>query len=288
MIYFCADDYGLCSEASRHIKDCIDAGILNKVSVFPNFDPVDLPMLGQNQSIRLSLHLNLVEGKCLADPKEIPLIADQNGNLLHTFEGLFKLNVFKKKQFEEQVYKEVKAQIRFWKNNLPSNVPFCIDTHQHTSMIPGVFKAMLRVLGEENISPEHMRIPVEPLLPYITTPSLYFSYSAINVIKQWLLNLLWLLNKKEAERQRIKTSYFFGILFSGKMDEKRVGKILPKYVKLAKRDGSDVEVLFHPGFLTEKCDDFKSKNVAFDHFYLSKNRKTEFDSLLKLTERSAS
>ena len=289
MIYFCADDYGLCDESSKHIKDCIDAGALNKVSVFPNFDSVDLQTLrNSNQNIRISLHLNLVEGKCLSSPEEISLIADRNGNLIHTFEGLFKLNIFKKKQFEEQAYKEVRAQIRHWKKSLPDDIPFCIDTHQHTSMIPGVFKAILRALTDEKISPQHMRIPIEPLSPFITTPSLYFTYSAINVIKQWLLNLLWLLNKKEAIEHNIKSSYFLGILFSGKMDEKRVRKILPKYINLAKKDDSDIEVLFHPGYLTKASNDFKRKNVVFDHFYLSNNRKTEFDSLLKLTERSAS
>ena len=83
-----------------------------------------------------------------------------------------------------------------------------------------------------------MRIPREPLLPYIKTPSLYFTYSPINIIKQWLLNFLWLVNKNQAKKYSIPTSYFFGILFSGKMDEKRVRKILPKYVKKAKKDGA--------------------------------------------------
>lgn len=286
MIYFCADDYGLNVTSSMHIQKCVDCGVLNKVSVFPNFDKVDLNKIKQNKDVRISLHLNLVEGKCLSDASEISMLADENRNLKHTFIGLLKLNMFHKKEFEIQVYKEIKAQILFWKSVLPEHKTFCIDTHQHVSMIPAVFKGILRVLDEEKISLEHLRIPVEPISPYIKTPSLYFTYSPINIIKQWLLNFLWMINKSKLEKYNIPTSYFLGVLFSGKMDEKRVNKILPKYVKLAQKNEKDIEVLFHPGYLEGNDSDFKDKNVVFKEFYLSDNRKTEFDSVMKMSERS--
>ncbi len=286
MIYFCADDYGICDSASAHVQQCINEGALNKVSVFPNFDKIDLHKIKNNKNIRISLHLNLVEGKCMADATEIDLIADKNGNLKHTFGGLFKLGLFNRKKFEAQVYKEIKAQVLFWKSILSEDVPFSIDSHQHTYMIPAVFKALLKVLSEEKIDLEYMRIPAEPILPYIKTPSLYFTYSPINIIKQWLLNFLWMINKKQLKKNKIPTSYFFGILFSGKMDEKRVNKILPKYVKMAKKYDKDIEVLFHPGYLDNSEIDFKDKNITFKNFYLSENRKTEFDCLIKISERS--
>lgn len=286
MIYLCADDYGLCDVSSMHIKQCVDKGALNKVSVFPNFNRVDLHQIKNDKNIRFSLHLNLVEGKCMADADELDLIVDKNGNLKHTFGGLFKLNLLQGKKLKEQVYKEIKAQVLYWKSILPEDAPFCIDSHQHVSMIPAVFKALLQVLREEEIDVEHMRIPAEPLSPYIKTPSLYFTYSPINLIKQWLLNFLWLINKSQAKKYNIPTSYFFGILFSGKMDERRVNKILPKYRKLAEKDGRDIEVLFHPGYLEKNETDFKNKHIVFEGFYLSENRKTEFDSVIKISERS--
>ncbi len=286
MIYFSADDYGLCDSASAHIQQCIDEGGLNKVSVFPNLDPVDLRKISEHKSIRLSLHLNLVEGKCMANPEEITLIADKNGHLKHTFGGLLQSGLFHRKKLEAQVYKELKAQVLFWKSILPKSVPFSIDSHQHTHMIPAVFNALLQVLCDEEIDLKYMRIPVEPLMPYIKTPSLYFTYKPINIMKQWLLKFLWLINKPKAKKYKIPTSYFFGILFSGKMDAKRVNQILPKYQKLAKKDGRDIEVLFHPGY-TNGCEsDWKDKNIVFQEFYLSPNRKTEFDSVMKLSERS--
>ena len=279
MIYICADDYGLCNNTSVHIQKCIDEGVLNKVSIFPNFDKIDLQKILENKKIRLSLHLNLVEGKCMANADEISLIADSEGNFKHTFGGLFKLSLLQRKKFEEQIYKEIRAQILFWKKLLPEGVAFCIDGHQHTHMIPAVFKTMVKVLKEENIDAEYIRIPAEPMIPFIKTPSLYLTYSGINIIKQWLLKFLWLINKGQAEKYKIRCAHFFGILFSGKMDEKRVNKILPEYVRLAEKDGRDIEVLFHPGYI-ENGDELK--NINFKKFYLSENRKTEFDSVINI------
>lgn len=286
MIYFCADDYGLCDSMSARIQKCIDEGALNKVSIFPNLKQIDLHKISENKNIRLSLHLNLVEGKCMSDPDEIDLIADKNGNFTHTFGGLFKLGLFHAKKLEAQVYKEIKAQVLFWKSILPKDTPFCIDSHQHTHMIPAVFKALLKVLNDEKINLEYMRIPSEPLLPYIQTPSLYFTYSAVNIVKQWILRFLWIVNKTGAKEAKIPTSYFMGILFSGKMDEKRVIKILPKYIRMAEKNGKDIEVLFHPGYFEKSEINFKNKNIVFERFYLSKDRKTEFDSVIKISERS--
>lgn len=288
MIYFCADDYGLNDISSMRIQQCIENGVLNKVSVFPNFEKIDFEKLLKDKTVKISLHLNLVEGKCMAPKDEIDLLVDNDGNFIHTFGGLFKLSVLNKKRFESQLYKEIKAQVLYFKSILPENVPFCIDSHQHTHMIPSVFKTLMKVINDEKIKVEYMRIPIEPILPYIKQPSLYSTYSVVNVIKQWLLKILWVINKGKFKKSAIPTAYFFGILFSGCMDYKRVAKILPEYIKLAKKSNRDIEVLFHPGYLQENEIDLKDKNIVFEKFYLSKNRKKEFDSIIKISEGSVS
>ena len=271
MIYFSADDYGLGQKVSEHIMACIDAGKLNKISIFPNFDEVDLSQI--KEDVRISLHLNLVEGRCMASPEEVGLLADGSGNFKNAFGGLLKLSFFKRKEFEKQVKKEIRAQVRFWKEFIGER-PFLVDGHQHTHMIPSVFRVLIEVLKEEQINAEYIRIPAEPLLPYIKTPSLYLTYSGVNLIKQWLLKFLWLFDKKYMGD--IPTALFIGVLFSGRMDE-RVEKVLPKYIKMAEKDGRDVEVLFHPGY-TEK-NDLKNENIVFEKFYLSDDRRTEYKEL---------
>ena len=186
MIYISADDYGLSHISSMHIQQCIDAGVLNKVSVFPNLELIDMQEILKNKEIKLALHLNFVEGRCMAEASEIPLIVDENGMFKHTFGGLLGRSVFYGKKFKKQIYKEIKAQVLFWKKNLPQGKALYIDSHQHTHMIPSIFRALLKVLEDENMELEYMRIPVEPLLPYMKTPSLYITYDVVNVIKQWV------------------------------------------------------------------------------------------------------
>ena len=52
---------------------------------------------------------------------------------------------------------------------------------------------------------------------------------------------------------------------------------------MAQKNGRDIEVLFHPGYLDEKEFNLKDKSVTFEKFYLSENRKTEFDSVIKIS-----
>lgn len=279
VIYICADDYGISPISSKRIIECAKNGSLNKISVFPNFG-LTFPL--PDIDVHWSLHLNLVEGKCMSDPREISLIAREDGTFRHTFFGLFFLSVLRRKELEKQVCRELRAQITYWRENVSLDKPIFLDSHQHTHMIPSVFRMLTKVIRDEKIPVEYLRIPAEPVMPYIMTPALYFTYSAVNVIKQWLLKSFWQINKKQAGN--IKTAYFFGILFSGSMDEKRVKKVLPHYIKKAARKNADIEILFHPGFLE---DDEKTQNTVFDKFYYSEGRKKEYEAVHNINKKEA-
>lgn len=281
MVYFCADDYGLTDKSSERIIECVNNGILNKISIFPNFNVPDINSLPLKNEVSFSVHINLVEGKCLSTHKK-NILADENGNFLYTFNGLFMLSLLKKKEFEACVYEEIKAQVLSVKKLLPEGMPLMIDSHQHTHMIPSVFKALMKVTEDEKISVKYLRIPAEPLMPYLKVPSLYFTYSPVNLIKQWLLKILWQINKKEFKNKKSEAAYFFGILFSGKMDKSRVEKVLPHYIKLAEKKGKDIEVLFHPGYLKED-EKAPGENIVFQKFYYSPGRKIEFDAVTNLS-----
>ena len=99
MIYISADDYGLCTDASVHIKEGIRDGALNKVSVFPNFDEIEINRIQSCGDVRPALHINLVEGRCLAKPEEVKLIVNEQGMFRYSFLGLLILSLIKKKEF---------------------------------------------------------------------------------------------------------------------------------------------------------------------------------------------
>lgn len=282
MIYFCADDYGMSRQSNPRIESCLKNGALNKVSVLPNGETEDFKNILSHEDSVLSLHINLVEGKPLSDPKDIGLLVTEEGFFKYSFTGILALSLSpKRKELERQIYTEIKSQIRFWKSHMGDAGAF-VDSHQHTHMIPLVFGALLRAVRDEGLRVDYLRIPAEPVLPYILTPSLYFSYSPVGLVKQWLLKLLFLASRGEFKRSRIKTAYFMGVLFSGQMTEDKIKRVLPHYLRLAQKKGCDIELCFHPGYSEAGEVLMEGSREDFGKFYFSPWRRTEYDTLMNI------
>ena len=278
MIYFCADDYGISKISNTRIEECLTNGVLNKISVLPNNDALDFKrrLLGEN--VKLSLHLNLIEGYPLSKKEDVSLLISDKGIFKYSFIGLFFLSIFGNRSLlEKQLYNEIKMQIDFWKKEMGEETPILVDSHQHTHMIPLVFKTLMRVIKEENVEVEYIRIPAEPILPYIKSPSLYFKFRPIGLIKQWLLKFLKFVNRKELKKANIKSALFMGIMFSGQLSEDKINKLLPYY----KKQNENIEIAFHPGYLESGESLIDGFRQNFKKFYYSKWRRIEYDTLLK-------
>ena len=278
MIYFCADDYGISKSSNTRIEECLKNGVLNKISVLPNSDALDFKrrLLGEN--VKLSLHLNLIEGYPLSKKEDVSLLISDKGIFKYSFIGLFFLSIFGNRSLlKKQLYNEIKMQIDFWKKEMGEETPILVDSHQHTHMIPLVFKTLMRVIKEENVEVEYIRIPAEPILPYIKSPSLYFKFRPIGLIKQWLLKFLKFVNRKELKKANIKSALFMGIMFSGQLTEDKINKLLPYY----KKQNENIEIAFHPGYLESGESLIDGFRKDFKKFYYSKWRRIEYDTLLK-------
>ena len=283
MVYFCADDYGISAYGNIRIENCIKNGVLNKVSVLPNGDITDLTERFAQYDTQLSLHLNLVEGRPVSDSCDIGLLITESGYFKYSFTGLFFLSLTTaRKELEKQIYREIQSQVRLWKMTVGENKAISIDSHQHTHMIPLVFKTLMRVIKDEQLNVESIRIPAEPVLPYLLTPSLYTKYNPIGLVKQWLLKFLAFVNKKEYKKSKIKSAYFMGVLFSGKLDEVKIKKLLPRYLKLAEKNNRDVEIGFHPGYIYPGESLIDGNRKSFEKFYFSFWRDTEYNTLLNI------
>ena len=281
MIYFCADDYGISEGANSRIENCLENGVLNKISVLPNGKVLDFKKRLSDKDAILSLHINLVEGRPLSNPDDVDLLVSESGYFKYSFIGLFFLSISnKRKEFEKQVYTEIQSQIKFWKTAMGEDTFISIDSHQHTHMIPLIFKTLMRVIEDEGLTVQSIRIPAEPILPYVFTPSLYFEYNLIGLIKQWLLKTFALVNRRELKTSKIQSAYFMGILFSGKLNEARIRKLLPHYLKLANKYNKNIEIGFHPGYVKSEEKLLDGNRQDFSKFYYSAWRNTEYNTLL--------
>ena len=277
MIYYCADDYGISSFSNTRIEECLKNGVLNKISVLPNGDLSDFNERLLSENIKLSLHLNLVEGCPLSKKEDVSLLVSDKGFFKYSFIGLFFLSLFgNRRLLKKQLYNEIKAQIDFWKNKMGEHTPILIDSHQHTHMIPLIFRTLMRVIREENVAVEYIRIPSELILPFIKSPSLYLTFSLVGLVKQWLLKFLNLVNRRELKKANIKSTAFMGILFSGQLTEDKINKLLPYY----KKQNENIEIAFHPGYLEREEPLIDGFRPGFKKFYYSKWRREEYNTLI--------
>ena len=277
MIYFCADDYGMSQESNRRIENCITDGVLNKVSVLPNGTLTDFK---ERLPVCMALHINLVEGAPLSDQKALGLLVSGDGYFRDSFVGLFfRSYSFKRKELEKAIYQEIRAQITFWKKQMGENTPVYLDSHQHTHLIPLVFRVLMQVIKEENLKVASLRVPAEPLMPYLRTPSLYLSYGPTGIIRQWLLKVLAIVNGPALRRSKITHPCFMGAMFSGRMTEDRIRKLLPHYLKIAERRGQDIEIALHPGYAEQGEELIDGHRSGFEKAYFSPGRKEEFHLL---------
>ena len=258
------------------IAACVGDGCLNKVSVFAN---TELGNIGEKiaalNGVALSAHLNLVEGRCVTDPKQLPLLADAGGYFKHEFTGLLFRSFLHSHAFKLQVKTELRAQIRRAQSIFPSRTPLLLDSHQHAHMIPAVFAALCEIIREDNLQVECLRIPNEPLIPFLQVPSLYLIYFSINLIKRWVLRFCYLFDRKKFRALHVPKTCFFGIMFSGGMKETRVRKLLPYFIRYADRHGESLEVLFHPGYIPGSESAACLKEIKFKKFYASSGRQHE-------------
>lgn len=281
-IYFCADDYGMSEQTCDRIEECCRHGSLNRISVFPNSTVSDLEQRLKKLDLAVGIHLNLVEGSALCPPEQIPLLANPDGSFRHSFEGLFLLGLTKPGELSRQVYLELDAQILRMRRLLGEKAPLILDSHQHTHMIPCVFRTLLQVLTDRQLSADMIRIPAEPLRPFLLTPSVYLRCAPINLVKQAVLKVCRVFNAPAMKKAAVRYPLFMGIALSGNMEFEKVSRLLPHYIALAEKQGRDVEVLFHPGYTDPGRSIFNVTNTKFLSFYRSEGRRKEYEALMHL------
>lgn len=281
-IYYHADDYGITPCQSERILECSTSGKLNSISVIPNVTNLNecLTLLQRHQNsshIRRVLHLNLVEGKPISDAHYVNMLVDCNGFFNISFGKLLFWNYCllgkKRSELKQQLKLEIKNQF----NRLNSDVNFnitAIDAHQHYHMIPIVLDALLEVIkGDSRIT--EIRIPVDPISPWLTSPSIWKRTPIINLVKWGILAFLSISGRRKIKSQNIVSPVFFGIPFTCSMKKKIVSTLLPKYLTIAQKHNKHLEIMLHPGYLDSRFELLDSRSDKLAHFYMAQARRDE-------------
>ena len=157
-----ADDYGLTLNTSRDIMEGINAGKLHSISIMPNTTCFDKTReyfynhIERDKMPVISVHLNFMEGYCVSDKSELGYLVEEG--LFHISWGTlvkYNYNFVIRNKVKEQLKKEIKAQLfRVIEGYhlLENGRKLRVDSHQHTHMIPAVFKALIKALTEEKIT----------------------------------------------------------------------------------------------------------------------------------------
>lgn len=302
-----ADDYALTVHTSQDILECMKKGKLDSISVMVNMscsgecidmlikEIPELPFLPQ-----MSVHLDFVEGKCLAGGGEVPLLAGKGSNLIGlSWENLFILSFHpgKRKAAKEQLKKEIRAQLsEGWReirrcmeeaerHHIPcAQKKMRIDSHQHAHMIPVVWEALTEVIAEEKYEVEYIRNSKELLGVFLADFSLWKTYRPINFVKNRLLYLFSFKVDRYVEEHSMQQMYLWGLVMSGHMDYDRIVRLYPAIEKKAEKEHRKLEFCIHPGqMLDEEVTEEVGRHAAED-FYLYSDRQVEKDAVMRLSQ----
>ncbi|MBU6140632.1 MAG: ChbG/HpnK family deacetylase [Proteobacteria bacterium] len=215
-----ADDFGISPGVNSAIEKMFQAGRLNSASIICGCGYFDeaIAIAKRNPGLEIGLHFNATVG----------LSKFKSG-----FLRLFLMSLFNKKILQEEIERELRAQIFLLEKNQIKISH--IDSHRHIHMIPRIFSVVEKVAKEKGIN--RIRIINESLLTTLSInhPKSYFWNG--NIIKWSILIFFKLLNNRPEKR------YFFSILYTCE-----VTKDLIKKIKVPKKfRDAEIEIMIHPG-----------------------------------------
>lgn len=279
-----ADDYGYNIEVSNDIIECIKEGTLHGISIMPNspyFDESMEILQASKVDVSKAIHFSISEGPCLSNKNDVKLLVNENGMFCLSFFKLLLLSIGpKRKELKKELKLEIRAQLKKAKPYLDE---INVDSHVHYHMIPLVLKSILEVIKEEGYEINYLRVPAEPLKPFIKNIKIG-GFNLVNIIKNIVLNVLAFSDRKMLKEYKDKTAVFFGIVMSGHMDIDRVSALLPEFKKIAGKKNMDVEVLAHPGRANSMETLLDPSNIEYSKAPLSEDRHIEKKMFMEIAK----
>ena len=230
-VTFSADDFGLTESVNEGIERAHRDGVLQAASLM-----VAAPAAADavrraraNPSLRVGLHLVVIEGPATLPHAEIPGLVDPTGQF-PSDQLRLGLNYFFRPRIRRQLQAEIQAQFAaFAATGLTLDHA---NAHKHMHLHPTVGAMMLRAGAAHGL--RRIRIPAEP-------PSVMARCGTKPTLGDWMLYHWTGLLRRQARIAGVATNdHCFGLAWSGHMTADRIRRLLPNLP-----DG-DSEIYFHP------------------------------------------
>jgi hopanoid biosynthesis associated protein HpnK len=230
-VTFSADDFGLTEAVNEGIEKAHRDGILHAASLMVAAPAaVDAVRRAKaNPSLRVGLHLVVIEGPSVLPHAKIPDLVDDRA---HFLSGQFRLgvNYFLRPRIRRQLQAEIRAQFEaFAATGLTLDHA---NAHKHMHLHPTVGAMMLHAGAEHGL--RRIRIPAEP-------PAVMKRCGTQVTLGDRLLYRWTSVLRHQAHAAGVVTNdHCFGLTWSGHMTADRIHRLL-----LNLPDG-DSEIYFHP------------------------------------------
>lgn len=230
-----ADDFGLSWGVNDAIEESHRRGVLSSASLMVGARAaIDAVARARRlPSLRVGLHLVLVNGTPVSPPQTIPDLVDQRGQLSPR---LFMAGVrfFFRPRVRQQLEKEVRAQFQAFRNTGLSLDH--LNCHNHMHLHPTVGGLILKVGREFGL--KAVRYPCEPVYPSWRASRKALGRKCLS----WIFLRPWLaILRKQLGRAGVRSNHFvFGMNDSGNMNLDLVLRFI-QYLP-----SGVTEIYFHP------------------------------------------
>ena len=269
-----SDDFGLNKEVNRAILEVARRGVLGSASLMTNGLAAEdaLEQARDCSGLGVGLHLNIVRGRPLSNPEDIPSLVDDDGRFLNSVARLMAKSV-RGKLSAFEVETEYRRQIEFMlKRNY---VPTHLDGEKHTHiLIPESAQAVRKLSAEFNIGKVRL-INEKALLKDLRGKGVVVKGSQLQRAKLELLE--WRSRQVAGIWRGLRhPDATFGVLLSGNTRYPEAIDLLRAFVTLDST--KSIEWMFHLGYPFDEND--ARFNKEFGQFFLGNARQDEMEFLL--------
>lgn len=246
------DDFGLAVPINEAIEEAHRHGILTTTSLMVGgvaaHDAVE--RAARMPSLKVGLHLVLVEGRPLLSPAIIPDLVDERG-MFSTRLVKAGCKFFFRPGVTRQLEAETRAQFQAFKRT--GLVLDHVNAHNHMHLHPTVLSTILKV--GQDFGLRAIRLPYEPLLPSLFT----CRERPVSCFLSWAFLFPWMrLLKFRAKQAGMECNDFvFGLHDSGHLTSawfERIIQCLPDGV---------TEIYCHPA--TRRCQEIDETMADYEH-----------------------